>query len=142
LFRLPDYILDALKSRCFLIGYTERRPEFGIVEQELVDLDYLAMLRVVRMEGDVFWGSKWRTSISPKGKEALLDNLHPSELVALIQQGVASGYPRPAAAFVIGVPKKFLPELLSSSSIDVREAARERLDKLNGLERRTNWLAC
>jgi len=156
LFRLPDYLLNALKSSCFVNLCTPRAPEFskGLIEvQELVDLGYLAT-RSVEPEGvwrcwltrvDGVWkqGIKvYETSISPKGKEALLANLHLSELVTLIQDGVAVESYKSAVEFVIGVPKKFLPELLSSSAIDVREAARERLDKLNGLERRTNWLAC
>jgi len=134
LFRLPDHILNALKTRCFLLSHTTQKPEFGIVEQELADLGYFT----IRREDAVVAGSVWETTISPKGREALLDNLHPSDLVSLIQCGVASGSYKSAAELVIGVPMKFLPEFLSSSSIDVREAARERLDKLNGLERSTN----
>ena len=57
------------------------------------------------------------------------------ELIALIQRGVTLGSSTSAAALVVGVSKRFLPELLSSDCKAVREAARERLDKLNGLER-------
>lgn len=140
MFRLPDYILDALKDSCFLCSYTERMPEFGIIEQELVDLGYIEILSDVRLTGCIW--DFYKTSISPKGERALLDNLHPSDLVTLIQDGVATGHFLAATKLVVGVPRGFLSELLTSSHMLVREAARERLDKLNGLERGTNWLAC
>ena len=136
-----------LKSHCFLPGFTERKPDLGVIEQELADLGYLATLEV-EPEGLEGWAwfdydyefraCVYETFITPKGKRALLDNLHPSELIILIQDAIDVGKAPLATDLVMGLPIKLLPELLSSKSIVVREAAQERLDKLNGFEQRAN----
>lgn len=72
--------------------------------------------------------------MSVKGKRAILDHLSSSELIVLIQKGIALGSVKSAAELVVGVSKQFLPELLSSECSAVREKALERLDKLNGFE--------
>lgn len=103
-----------------------------MVEQELADSGYIET-QVVKDSRSSHYTRV--TTISAKGKRAILDNLNSSELIALIQDGVAFGSFEPAAALVVGVSKEFLPELLSSDCSVVRDAARERLDKLNGPER-------
>lgn len=95
----------------------------------MADLGYIET-RVVRSSH-----STRVTTVSAKGTQAILDNLNSPELIALIQDGVALGSSKSAAALVVGVSLEFLPELLSSDCKDVREAARERLNKLNGPER-------
>lgn len=138
MFRLPTYIFDALKSFCFVTIRTTSEPVFSAQMQDLVDLGYLTTKRVPREWVEAGWIKTYETSISPKGKRALLDNIHPSDLIELIQDGAASGYSMLAIELVAEVPKGFLPELMSSSSFSVRKVAIERLDELNGLERRTN----
>ena len=103
-----------------------------MVEQELADLGYIET-RTVKDSRSFHYTHV--TTVSAKGKQAILDNLSSPELITLIQDGVAVGSAKAAAALVVGVPKEFLPELLSSDCKAVREAARERLDKLNGPER-------
>lgn len=108
-----------------------------MIEQELADLGYLATLEVepeglegwARFDYDYeFRAQVYETIITPKGKRVLLDNLHPSELIILIQDAIDVGRAPLVDELIVGLPKKFLPELLSSNSIVVREAAQERLD--------------
>jgi len=143
--QLPVYILDELKRCCFLHRFTEQKPVLGVVEQELVDLGYLATLQV-EPEGLEGWAwfdydyefraKVYETVITSKGRSALLANIHPSVLIILIQNTIDVGEASLVDELIVGLPKKFLPELLSSNSIVVQEAARARLHKLNGLERR------
>lgn len=100
-----------------------------MVEQELASEGYIETCISKDSYGDLY-----KTSVSAKGKRAILDNLSSSELVSLIQDGVSIGSSQSAAELVVGVSKQFLPELLSSGCRAVREEALERLDKLNGLE--------
>ncbi len=110
-----------------------------MMEQELADLGYLATLEAEpeglegwsRFDYDYeFRAHVYETVITPKGKRALLANLHPSELITLIQDTIDVGRAHLAVDLVAGLPAKFLPELLSSSSIVVREVAQEMLDGL------------
>lgn len=103
-----------------------------MVEQELADSGYIETLVVKDPRSSHY---TCVTTVSAKGERAILDNLNSPELIALIQDGVALGSAKSAAVLVVGVSKEFLPELLSSDCKAVREAARERLDKLNGPER-------
>lgn len=132
MYRLPAHILNALKSHCFLNALSYGEPCFGVVEQILADLGYI---ETCMSEGT--FSNLYTVSVSPKGRGAMLDNLNSPEVIALIQAGVGIGSAESAALLVIGVSKKFLPELLASGCRAVREAAMKRLDRPNGLERRT-----